>query len=218
MAEIENLKFNEQGLIPAIIQDIKTKDVLMMAYMNKESLKKTLKTGNTWFYSRSRQKLWQKGETSGNIQLVKDIKYDCDNDSLLVSVEPKGPACHTGEKTCFHRELEKGVGKVEEIEEVESAVEGPIIQQLVEVIKERKKKMPEGSYTTKLFKEGMSKIVAKVSEECTEVIEAAMSQGEKEIVWETADLLYHLLVMLAKKDIDFIEVEEELKKRRSKTG
>lgn len=212
--KLQNLKFDKQGLIPAIVQDISTKDVLMMAYMNEESLQKTLETGNTWLYSRSRQKLWMKGETSGNVQLVKKIKYDCDNDTLLILVEPKGPACHTGDKTCFHRELEAGIQKPEEIEEVKSAIEGPILTQLYKVIAERKKEMPEGSYTAKLFKEGLGKIVAKISEESTEVIEAAFEKNKKDIIAESADLIYHLLVLLAEKDIDFKEVEAELRKRR----
>ncbi len=212
--KLENLKFNTQGLIPTIVQDANTKEVLMMAWMNKESLEKTLETKNTWFYSRSRQKLWQKGETSGNTQAVKDIKYDCDNDTLLVLAEPKGPACHTGAGTCFHRKLEDGIEATEEITEAKSAVQGSVIEQLYELISERKKDMPEGSYTTTLFKEGIGKIAAKISEESTEVIEAAFEKDKKEIIWEAADLLYHLLVLLAAKDVTLQEVENELAGRR----
>ncbi len=219
MAEqFADLKFDNKGLIPAIVQDASTKDVLMMAYMNKESLDKTLETGNTWFYSRSRQELWMKGKTSGNVQAVKEIRYDCDNDTLLVFVEPKGPACHTGERTCFHRNLQDGVNKPEEIEEVRTAVEGSILDELYELIVERKKQMPEGSYTTKLFKEGMGKIAAKVSEESTEVIEAAFEKNKGEVVWEAADLIYHLMVLLAAKDVDFADVKKELKHRRTKSS
>lgn len=220
--QLDNLKFDENGLIPAIVQDADTKDVLMMAWMNKESLQKTLETKNTWFYSRSRQKLWMKGETSGNTQKVKDLKYDCDNDTLLVLVDAKGVACHTGEKTCFHRKIGDGsrgaepspVGEPEEITEVTSAIEGPVLEQLYQLIAERKKEMPEGSYTTQLFKEGLGKIAAKISEESTEVIEAAFEKEKKEIIWETADLLYHLLVLLAAKDVTLKEVEAELQRRR----
>ena len=171
-----------------------------------------------------------KGETSGNTQAVKEIKYECDNDTLLVLVEPTGPACHTGEKTCFHRQLEKDIKKPEEIEEVTSAIDGPlsnvgdrpreaglspnILNQLYKIIAQRKRKMPEGSYTTKLFEEGLGKISAKISEESIEVIEAAFEKDKKEIIWEAADLIYHLLVLLAAKDVDFKEVEAELERRR----
>jgi len=212
--KLENLKFDEKGLIPAIVQDVNTKDVLMMAYVNEESLQKTLETGNTWFFSRSRQKLWMKGETSGNVQLVKEIKYDCDNDTLLILVEPAGPACHTGDKTCFHRQLEAPIKKSEEIEEVKSAIEGPILTQLYEVIAERRDEMPEGSYTSELFEAGLGKIAAKISEETTEVLEASFEKDKKEIIWEAADLIYHLLVLLAYKEVDFKEVEAELQRRR----
>ena len=216
--KFSELKFDEKGLIPAIIQDINTKEVLMMAYMNEESLNKTVETVNTWFYSRSRKELWMKGKTSGNTQNVKKIKYDCDNDTLLIMVEPAGPACHTGEKTCFHRYLEAGVEKTEKIEEVKSAIEGPILDQLFKVIKQRKRDMPKGSYTTKLFEEGMGKIAAKVSEESTEVIEAAFEKDNNEVVLEASDLLYHLMVLLAAKDVDFKDVEQELEKRRTKSS
>ena len=216
--QFADLKFDNKGLIPAIVQDASTKDVLMMAYMNKESLSQTLETGNTWFFSRSRQELWMKGKTSGNTQAVKKIKYDCDNDTLLVFVEPKGPACHTGERTCFHRDLQDGVNEPEEIEEVKTAVEGSILDDLYELIVERKKQMPKGSYTTKLFEEGMGKIAAKVSEESTEVIEAAFKKNKGEVVWEAADLIYHLMVLLAAKDVDFAEVKKELKYRRTKSS
>ncbi|RJQ33007.1 MAG: bifunctional phosphoribosyl-AMP cyclohydrolase/phosphoribosyl-ATP diphosphatase HisIE [Actinobacteria bacterium] len=210
---INNLKFDKDGLIPAIVQDYKTKDVLMMAYMNKEALEKTLESGKAWFFSRSRGKLWLKGETSGNYQLVKDILYDCDNDTLLIMAKPKGPACHTGERTCFHRELKKGVLGSEEITELTSAVDGSVIEQLYSVILQRKKDKPEGSYTAKLLAEGLDKILAKVDEESEEVIEAAMIKENKEVIWEVADLLYHLLVLLAEKDISFDEVENELRRR-----
>jgi phosphoribosyl-ATP pyrophosphohydrolase/phosphoribosyl-AMP cyclohydrolase len=231
--KLENLKFDDKGLLPAIVQDVSTKDVLMMAYVNKESLQKTLETGNTWFFSRSRQKLWKKGETSGNIQLVKEIKYDCDNDTLLILVEPAGPACHTGETTCFHRNIvgdassEVGPSPVEppeEIEELKSAtvrdrpcevgLSQNILTQLYALIAQRKKEMPKGSYTTTLFKEGLGRIASKISEESTEVIEAAFEKDKKEIIWEAADLIYHLLVLLAAKDVDFKEVEAELGRRR----
>lgn len=212
--DLENLKFDKDGLIPVVVQDYQTKEVLMVAYMNEQAFQKTLETGQTWLYSRSRKKLWLKGETSGNKQLVKQIKYDCDNDTLLLLVEPTGPACHTGQKTCFHRDLEEGIEKPEVIEELKSAIEGPILNQLYQVILDRKKNLPESSYTAELFKEGLEKILAKVEEESTEVVEAAKDKDKKEVVHEVSDLLYHLLVMLAYKEISVGDIEEELEKRR----
>jgi phosphoribosyl-ATP pyrophosphohydrolase/phosphoribosyl-AMP cyclohydrolase len=214
MNNLNDLKFNEQGLIPAIVQDINNKDVLMMAYMNSESLQKTLQTGNTWFFSRSRQALWMKGETSGNTQLVKDIKYDCDNDTLLLLVEPAGPACHTGERTCFHRNLTEEINEPEEIEELKSAIEGNVLEQLYELIAGRQKEMPEGSYTTQLFTEGLPKIKAKVEEESDEVLEAADEDDKEHFIYEVGDLIYHLLVLMVEKEVTLDQVKKELHRRR----
>ena len=199
--KLDELNFDQNGLIPAIIQDATSGEVLMLAYMNKEAAQKTLETGKTWFWSRSRNKLWQKGETSGNEQLVEGIFYDCDADTLLVTVKQIGVACHTGQKSCFYRSLKEGSSK-------------EILRELYEVILERQKEMPEGSYTAELFKEGLDKILAKVKEESDEVIDAAQNKENAELTYETADLLYHLLVLLADKGISLEDVAGELKKRR----
>lgn len=198
---LDELSFDQRGLIPAIVQDAVSGEVLMLAYMNKEAVKKTLETGKTWFWSRSRNKLWQKGETSGNEQLVEGMFYDCDADSLLVTVNQIGVACHTGERSCFFRALKEGRRK-------------DIFRELYEVILERKKEMPKGSYTAELFKEGVGKILAKVKEESDEVIDATENKETPDLIHETADLLYHLLVLLAYKDVSLEDVIEELKRRR----
>lgn len=198
-----NVKFNEQGLIPAVVQDAQSKEVLTVAYMNEESLQKTIETNETWFYSRSRNELWHKGATSGNTQQVVSIKADCDQDALVIEVLPKGPACHTGTTSCF----------------TQSIVENPrpgsvgILPQLVEVIKQREIDMPEGAYTTYLFDKGIDKICKKVGEEATEVVIGAKNRDLEEVKWETADLMYHLLVLLQEQKVDIYEVLEVLQKR-----
>ncbi len=197
------LKFDERGLIPAVVQDYHTGQVLMVAYMNREALEKTVATGETHFYSRSRQRLWHKGETSGNIQKVKEIFYDCDADTLLVQVLPQGPACHTGARSCFYRT----VGGDEK-------TAGSILDELAAVIADRKENMPEGSYTTYLFEKGLDKILKKVGEETAEVIIAAKNPGSGELVYETADLFYHLLVLLEEKGVTLESIWQELAKRR----
>ena len=207
--EIEEFKFDEKGLIPAIVQDYRTDEVLMLAYMNKESMKKTLETGRTWFWSRSRKQYWCKGETSGNVQYVKEIKYDCDADTLLVLVEQVGVACQTGERSCFYRNL-----AISHQPPVTREKLPTVLRELYQVILDRKEKMPEGSYTAELFKEGLDKILAKIEEESDEVIDAAKNKDNSEVVWEPADLLYHLLVLLVDKGISLEEVAGELEKRR----
>ncbi len=202
---IDNLNFDEKGLIPAVVQDIKSGTVLMMAYMNKEALEKTLTDGRTWFYSRSRQTLWAKGETSGHIQKVAGIYYDCDADTLLVQVWQTGEACHTGNFSCFYRALQEKDDNLKP--------EWAALSWLETLVKERKKQMPPNSYTTYLFKSGIDKILKKVGEEATEVVIASKGGKKEEIVYETADLLYHLLVMLAEHNIDLQEIWEELAKR-----
>lgn len=199
----EHLKFDEKGLIPAVVQDVRTKDVLMVAYMNKEALQKTVKTNETWFYSRSRQKLWHKGEISGNIQKVKEIKYDCDGDTLLVLVEQKGVACHTGKYSCFFNDILKG-----------NPTPGfGIINKLRSVIKDRKEKRPEGSYTAYLFDEGLDKILKKVGEEASEVIIASKNEDRNQLIYEIVDLLYHMLVLMEQKEIKTEEILAELQRR-----
>lgn len=201
-----NIRFNEQGLVPAIVQDAHSKEVLTLAYMNEQSLQKTLETKETWFYSRSRQQLWHKGETSGNVQKVVDIRYDCDADALLILVEPKGPACHTGEYSCFHHRLndEKPVATPNRF---------AILNVLESLIAEREAKRPEGSYTTYLFEKGIDKIAKKVGEEAAEVIIAAKNRSKEELRWEAADLLYHLLVLLREQRLSLDDVLSVLAER-----
>lgn len=214
---IDKIKFDEQGLVPAIIQDSRSGQVLMMAYMNAESLQKTITSGRTWFYSRSRQQLWMKGETSGHIQKVEDILYDCDQDSLLVKVEQTGAACHTGHYSCFYR---NAAGQ-----EVEPAVFDPdqiyyprasaaVLNELYAVIADRQEKMPAGSYTSYLFEKGLDKILKKVGEENAEVIIAAKNRSKEEVVYETSDLIYHLLVLLVEQGVSLEDIFTELKSRR----
>ena len=198
-----SLKFNENGLIPAVVQHAQTKEVLTVAYMNQQSYEKTLETGETWFYSRSRQELWHKGATSGHTQKVVSIKADCDQDALVIEVLPNGPACHNGTTSCFTETLyeEKRPGSV------------AILPELVEVIREREQTMPEGAYTTYLFDKGIDKICKKVGEEATEVVIGAKNRDKEEVKWESADLLYHLLVLLQEQKVDLYEVLDVLQKR-----
>ncbi|MGI6549730.1 MAG: bifunctional phosphoribosyl-AMP cyclohydrolase/phosphoribosyl-ATP diphosphatase HisIE [Syntrophomonadales bacterium] len=213
--ELDQIKF-EQGLVPAIVQDAISKEVLMMAYMNREALEKTVSTGETWFYSRSRSQLWHKGETSGNVQKVTEIRYDCDNDTLLVLVEAAGPACHTGHNSCFYRNLQ-GV-EIEprrfDPDEVYGSESGAILNELQEVIQGRYQERPEGSYTTYLFDKGIDKILKKVGEESAEVIIAAKNPDPGELIYEISDLIYHLMVLMVERDIKLSEVFKELRGRR----
>ena len=202
MIKIEELKFDEKGLIPAIVVDAVTQEVLTLAYMNAESLKITLEKGLTCFWSRSRQRLWLKGETSGNYQRVTSITADCDKDALVVKVEKDGPACHTGAESCFFNPL-----YINE-EKSEFSLRG-----LYELLLGRKKEMPQGSYTTYLFEKGLDKILKKVGEESTEVIIAAKAQDKKETIYEIADLAYHLLVLMVQSGITVDEVQAELASR-----
>lgn len=204
-----NIRFDEKGLVPAIVQDAETKEVLTLAYMNEESLTKTLESGETWFYSRSRQELWHKGATSGNTQSVVSVKYDCDKDAVLVLVEPKGPACHTGAVSCFTE------GVVTE-RAASSLADYQILQSLEKLIIEREKERPEGAYTTYLFEKGVDKILKKVGEEASEVIIAAKNRDKEELKWEAADLLYHLQVLLVEQDLPFKEVLKTLEERHKR--
>jgi phosphoribosyl-AMP cyclohydrolase / phosphoribosyl-ATP pyrophosphohydrolase len=195
---LENAKFGADGLIPAVVQDARTREVLTVAYMNKEALQLTLERRETYLWSRSRQQLWHKGETSGNSQKVTKVSLDCDNDAVLVEVEPLGPACHTGAYSCFG---------------VEPELEG-VLQELYSVIEQRKEKRPDGSYTTYLFNSGLDKILKKVGEEATETIVAAKNSDSQRLVSETGDLLYHLLVLLVERGVTLDEITRELKERR----
>ncbi len=202
MIGIENLKFDEKGLIPAIVVDATTKETLTLAYMNRESLQTTMEKGLTCFFSRSRQKLWLKGETSGNYQHVRSITADCDGDALLVLVDKDGPACHTGAESCFFQTVYEGED------------ERPFsLRGLYDLLRERREKMPQGSYTTYLFEKGLDKILKKVGEESTEVIIAAKAEDKKETVYEIADLAYHLLVLMVQNGISVEDVEKELASR-----
>lgn len=204
-----NIKFDEKGLIPAVVQDATSKEVLTVAYMNEESLQKTIETKETWFYSRSRQELWHKGATSGNIQKVVDIRFDCDQDALVVLVEPSGPACHKGNYSCFSDSL---LGK----ELVNSENRFAILSVLEEVIASREAQMPEGAYTTYLFDEGIDKMLKKVGEEASEVIIAAKNRDPEELKWEIADLIFHLLVVMREQKLPLDIVLATLKERHGK--
>jgi len=204
---INDLKFDEKGLIPAIVQDAASKEVLTLAYMNKESLQKTVESGETWFYSRSRQELWNKGATSGNTQVVNEIKYDCDQDALVVLVSPNGPACHNGTTSCF-------VESVYQNKETNiSDANYQILSNLEKVIAEREINRPEGAYTTYLFEKGVDKILKKVGEEAAEVIIAAKNRDPEELKWEASDLIYHLFVLLREQKLPFSEILNVLESR-----
>ena len=198
-AVLENAKFGADGLIPAVVQDAHTREVLTVAYMNKEALQLTLERTETYFWSRSRQQLWHKGETSGNLQKVVRVSLDCDQDAVLVEVEPRGPACHTGAYSCFG---------------LEPGIEG-VLQELYAVIEKRKEQRPEGSYTTYLFNSGLDKILKKVGEEATETIVAAKNTDSNRLISETGDLIYHLLVLLVERGVTLDEISRELKTRRN---
>ena len=202
MLDIEKLKFDENGLIPAIVVDAISKKVLTLAYMNKESLKISMEKNLTCFYSRSRQELWLKGETSGNYQHIVSIKADCDFDALVIEVEKDGPACHLGTDSCFSNRLFTNE------EKQEFSLEG-----LLDLLKGRKETLPEGSYTTYLFQKGIDKILKKVGEENTEVIIAAKANDKKETVYEIADLCYHVMVLMVEMGISLEDVHKELASR-----
>lgn len=201
MIDLNTLDFDKMnGLLPAVIKDRRTNSVLMLGYMNKEALEKTIETGLVTFYSRSKSRLWTKGETSGNYLRVQSITGDCDNDSLLICAEPAGPVCHTGEYSCF------GDNRGDE----------NFLFYLYDLIKKRKEEMPEGSYTTKLFNKGRERIAQKVGEEAVETVIASMAGKREETIEESADLIYHLLVLLALEGIEFSEIIDKLESRHKK--
>ncbi len=214
-----DVQFDKNGLIPAIVQDAASKEVLTLAYMNETSLKKTLETGETWFYSRSRAELWHKGETSGNTQKVVDLVFDCDQDAVIVKVIPNGPACHKGSYSCFTERLDEAdFGKSESNSSVENAGEGghdrfAILAQLEHVIASREAEMPEGAYTTYLFEKGVDKILKKVGEEAGEVIIAAKNRDHEELTWEVSDLFYHVLVLLREQKLPLDAIMKRLEDR-----
>ena len=202
MLDIEKLKFDENGLIPAVVVDAYSKKVLTVAYMNKESLKTSMEKGLTCFYSRSRQELWLKGETSGNYQHIVSITADCDNDALTVVVEKDGPACHTGTDSCFTNPVYQSPDRHE------FSMEG-----LYQLLVERKEKMPEGSYTTYLFQKGIDKILKKVGEESTEVIIGGKAGDKAETIYEIADLAYHVMVLMVQMGLSVEDIQKELASR-----
>ncbi len=202
MLNIDELKFNGHGLIPAIVTDASTKKVLTLAYMNRESLEISMREGRTCFWSRSRKELWRKGETSGNVQRIVDITADCDRDALLVTVSKDGPACHLGTDSCFNDQVFQGD------QPAPFSVEG-----LYGLLEGRKKDLPEGSYTTYLFQKGLDKILKKVGEESTEVIIAGKAGDKAETVYEIADLMYHVMVLMVEMGISVEDIRAELASR-----
>lgn len=213
------VKWDASGLVPAIVQEASSKDVLMLAYMNRESLRKSVETGQTWFWSRSRAELWNKGATSGNTQRITALKYDCDGDTLLVEVIANGPACHTGEPTCFYRtaaaaaeaaaaSAETGSGGADE--------RFKVLAELEQLIAERYAERPEGAYTTYLFEKGIDKILKKVGEETAESIIAAKNGDNDELRYEVSDLIYHLLVLLRERNLPLDEIMQELERRHER--
>jgi phosphoribosyl-ATP pyrophosphohydrolase/phosphoribosyl-AMP cyclohydrolase len=199
--------WNEQGLAPAIVQDARTGEVLMLAWMNAESWRLTQETGEAHFWSRSRQQLWHKGETSGNVQRVVEIRLDCDSDAILLKVDPAGPACHTGERSCFFTVIGDQLSVISDRQDT-------ILQELERVIQERRRNPRPDSYTSRLFELGINEIAKKVGEESVEAIVAALGQSDERLVSEIADLMYHSLVLLAARDVSFDQVEAELQQRR----
>ncbi|MDQ3745923.1 MAG: phosphoribosyl-AMP cyclohydrolase [Acidobacteriota bacterium] len=244
----EDVRFDERGLVPAIVQDARTREVLTLAYMNEESLRRTLAAGETWFWSRSRAELWHKGATSGHTQRVVELRLDCDSDALVVLVEPRGPACHTGAVSCFHRQLEsrspaeslraedERTNVDRQAEEAQASVSsqsegaqsgvvrgnegdiGEVLRELYGLIEGRRREMPEGSYTTYLFEKGLNKILKKVGEESAETIIAAKDSDLDALTLETADLVYHLLVLLVERGLRLEALSRELARRRKVKG
>jgi phosphoribosyl-ATP pyrophosphohydrolase/phosphoribosyl-AMP cyclohydrolase len=201
---VSSVKFGNDSLVPAVIQDVAGGQVLMVAYMNRESLTRSLLSGRTWFYSRSRQTLWLKGETSGHYQYIREVRLDCDSDTLLIKVEQVGSACHEGTRSCFSRLI--GEAAAED--------HSQMVEELYTLIRERRETLPDGSYTTKLFTKGIDRIAQKVGEEAVEVVIAGKNRDRAEIIEETSDLVYHLLVLLAECDVTPADIRAKLAERR----
>jgi phosphoribosyl-ATP pyrophosphohydrolase/phosphoribosyl-AMP cyclohydrolase len=206
---LTDIRFDNTGLVPVVVQDVGTRRVLTLAYMNAESLQRTIETGETWFWSRSRARLWHKGETSGNTQQVVAINIDCDGDALTVLVKPAGPACHTGQESCFHNELWRRDDQVCG----EKGSLGEVLADLYALIESRKRERPKDSYTAYLFNQGLDKILKKVGEESSETIIAAKNEDTDALAQESSDLLYHLLVLFVERGIGLDEVRDELLSR-----
>lgn len=216
----KNIRWDAAGLVPAIVQDADTRQVLMMAYMNRESLRLTIESGETWFWSRSRQELWHKGGTSGNTQAVVSIDYDCDGDTLLVQVKPNGPACHTGKTSCFHNEITlQGQANLPGGKSGPSSAASDrfaVLGELEAIIAQREAERPEGAYTTYLFDKGVDKILKKVGEETAETIIAAKNKDNAELKLEVSDLIYHLLVLLQERKLPLDDIMDELSRRHER--
>lgn len=210
---IDEIKFDEQGLVPVVVQDLRLRQVLTLAYMNAESLRRTIGTRESWFWSRSRSSLWHKGEASGCLQRVHDVLVDCDRDALLVLVTRDGPACHTGEQSCFHDNVREAGGMGEENACGNSEL-GIVLNSLYDLVESRKRDRPAGSYTTYLFDEGLDKILKKVAEEASETIIAAKNEDRELLTREAADLLYHLIVLMVDRGITLGQIGDELVSRR----
>ena len=226
MLRIEDIKFDEHGLVPAIVQDAKTLEVLMLAYMNAESLRRTLAERETWFWSRSRSELWHKGETSGHTQRIVEVRLDCDGDAIVALVEPAGPSCHTGARSCFYRQVE-GPSLLNASDEDRGGAGpgavgdkphdlGALLRELYTLVEERRARMPEGSYTAYLFREGLDKILKKVGEESAETIIAAKNEDPHALAAEVSDLIYHLMVLLVERGLTLGEIYDELARRRER--
>jgi phosphoribosyl-ATP pyrophosphohydrolase/phosphoribosyl-AMP cyclohydrolase len=208
VSALEEIRFDESGLVPVIAQDATTNAVLTLAYANREAVERTLESGEAHYYSRSRDELWRKGETSGNTQRVVQVRLDCDADAILYRVEPRGPACHTGEETCFFTTVD-GAGVA--LADGEKPIFGPRVERLAATISRRHREMPEGSYTAKLLGEGKERVAQKVGEEAVEVVVAALA--EERLAEEAADLVYHLLVLLEERGVGTDEVARVLRDR-----
>jgi phosphoribosyl-ATP pyrophosphohydrolase/phosphoribosyl-AMP cyclohydrolase len=210
---VNTISFDADGLVPAIVQDAVSKEVLMLAYMNKESLQRTVESGQTWFWSRSRKELWNKGATSGHTQQVKSLRYDCDADTLLVLVNQKGPACHTGTYSCFTNSISLHSDSETTPLEMVSGDRFAILSKLESVIASRDVERPEGAYTTYLFEKGVDKILKKVGEETAEVIIAAKNKDHDELRYEASDLIFHLMVLLRDAKLPLDDLMAELERR-----
>jgi len=208
--KFSDLKTNEQGLVPVVAQDYLSNEVLMVAYMNEEAYTKTLETKKAHYFSRSRNKLWFKGETSGHFQNVKSMLIDCDDDTLVIKIQQEGAACHTGAFSCFYREILT----VDDLTVVNNVINSRVLEEVYQVVLDRKNNPKEGSYTNYLFDKGIDKILKKVGEEAAEVIIGAKNEGPDEIIYEISDLLYHLTVLIVEKDTNWEAIFRELAKRR----
>ena len=207
---MSTIQFDEKGLIPAVVQDHQTRKLLMVAYMNRESLAKTLESKEAWFYSRSRENLWHKGETSGNSLIVRSIKLDCDGDTLLLEVDPKGPACHTGEESCFNTDL----SDLDNCNFIGADTDRNVFRDLFSIIEDRKLNPKSASYTNKLFNEGVNRIAQKVVEEAGETAIAGVTGQKEELASEISDLIYHVFVLISANDMSLEQVFAELSQRR----